>query len=77
MAASLTLPISGLAPTSVSHELSACGEGVIYQWDILLDEVRRAEFFRNCGKDARMVVHCARRGCGSKEELNAQGSCCE
>jgi hypothetical protein len=55
MAASLTPPISGLAPTSVSHELSACGERVIYQLDRPLDEVRRAEFFRKGGAAGELV----------------------
>jgi hypothetical protein len=55
MAASLTLPIIGLAPTSVSHELSACGERVIYQLDRLLDEVRRAEFFHKGGAARDLV----------------------
>ncbi len=55
MAASLTPPISGLAPTSVSHELSACGERVTYQLDRSLDEVGRAEFFRKGGAARDLV----------------------
>jgi len=55
MAALLTPSISGLAPTSVIHELSACGERVIYQLDTPLDEVRRAEFFRKGGAARDLV----------------------